>query len=107
MLLSSFFFFPFLFFVFLVICYFIHRKYIAFLFNGLKVNLIYIREKKTSPFTVLEINLSKCRFTVSSSLQHCILLTGNLGLSSSSLFGMPNFLLRESCYYLRHLFLIL
>lgn len=40
------FFFLFLFFVVLVICYFIHRKYTAFLFNGLKVNLIYIRGKK-------------------------------------------------------------
>lgn len=40
-------------------------------------------------------------------MHHHIFLTGDSGLSFSSLSGMPNFLLRESCYYWRHLFLIL
>lgn len=104
------FFFPSLFFLGLVICSFIHRKYIGFfLFYGLKVNLIYIRGPPPlfSPFTVLDINLSKCRFTVRSFMQYHIFLTGNLRLSSSSLSGMQDFLLRELYYYYRHLFLIL
>lgn len=53
-MLLSFFFFPSLFFLGLVICSFSHRKYIVFfLFYGLKVNLIYIRGNP--PFFLLSL----------------------------------------------------